>query len=173
MRDLLNEMAKSINNGINYPALMTALAIPDICGGLISDDGKAEDFRYIDWFNENATHHFNGLLSGQIAYFLRCSVLHQGRLAHPASKKHFDEIMFVIENDLSTHLIGIKHKSGKNFLVINLKIFCKVIYHTTTKWLSKVEQTENYKKNYKKFFKYNNQKLPWNEDGISVIAAFE
>lgn len=173
MQNLLNEMAKAINNGINYPALMTALTIPDICGALVSEDGEASDFKYINWFNQNATKHFGGLLTGEIAYFVRCAVLHQGRLAHPAFKKHFHELMFVTENDLSTHLIEIKHKNGKDFLVVNLKLFCKVIYHTTMSWLRDAEQMENYQKNYKKFFKYNRQALPWDKDGISVIAAFE
>ncbi len=172
MRLLLKEMMSCISSKAYYPALITAVSIPDICAALDSN-GNTNSKKYINWFDANAAKYFYSLLDGKAAYYLRCSVVHQGRLSHPNFKLLCDEIMFVTNNgDIGIHLIEIIQSSGKRFLVLELDKFCTTIYKSTIDWLNLVEQTEKYKNNYSKFFRKNVQPLPWDENGISVIAAF-
>jgi hypothetical protein len=171
MRILLNEMMQCVSAKAYYPALITAVTIPDICAALDSN-GSTKPSKYIKWFEANAAKYFQTLLDGRTAYYLRCSVLHQGRLSLPQSKHSFD-IMFVTENSgMSIHLISIVHKGGKEFLVLELNKFCQAIYNSAIDWLRLVEESDNFKNNYKKFFKENIQPLPWDEEGVSIIASF-
>jgi hypothetical protein len=173
MQSLLREMMSCFHAKAYYPALITAVSIPDICGALESD-GRAHSTKYIDWFNSNAARYFDTLLDGATAYSLRCSVVHQGRLSNPKFKHVCDEIMFVTGNNgISLHLIKIRRSRGKVFLVLELDKFCATIYKSTMDWLKQVEQTENYKNNYSKFFRKNIQPLPWDDNGVSIIAAFD
>ncbi len=68
-----------------YPALITAVSIPDICAGLESN-GNADSAKYVKWFDNNAAKYFDTLLDGAMAYYLRCSVVHKGRLSHTKLK---------------------------------------------------------------------------------------
>jgi len=47
MRDLLNQIQSAIETKAYYLALYTSLTIPDICGAMQSDDGKATKEKYI------------------------------------------------------------------------------------------------------------------------------
>src|SRR6266851_8533311 len=68
-----------------YAALVTALALPDICGFLESPNVGSQQ-RYIRWFNQYLLGRYTGLvgeeshvfLSGEDCYALRCSYLHEG-----------------------------------------------------------------------------------------------
>ena len=172
MQNLLKEMMRCLNAKAYYPALITAVSIPDICAALESN-GNTNSTKYINWFNANAAKYFDTLLDGSMAYYLRCSVAHQGRLSHPGFKHSFDEIMFVTDNNgISLHLIEIIQSGGKKFLVLELDKFCQVMYNSTIDWLNQVEQTEKYKNNYQRFFRKNIQPLPWDENGVSIIASF-
>lgn len=51
MRDVLNQMKAANGAGLYYVALFSALAIPDICGALESQDGTANGQRYRAWFD--------------------------------------------------------------------------------------------------------------------------
>ncbi|WP_213761964.1 hypothetical protein [Caballeronia sp. dw_19] len=71
-----------------FMALMGALSVPDICGALESQDGKATGAKYMAWFDIwVAPKYFVGSgvdrvpsLTGRQCYGLRCAALHQGRL---------------------------------------------------------------------------------------------
>ena len=172
MQKLLKEMMNCVTSKAYYPALMTSVSIPDICAALESN-GETNSVKYIKWFDTHAAKHFKTMLNGSNAYYLRCAILHQGRLSHRKYKQSFDEIMFVIENhEISTHLIELKRVGGKTYLVLELDKFCASIYRSANVWLKQVESTENYKKNYAKFFQRNNQPLPWDDHGMSIIASF-
>jgi hypothetical protein len=53
MKDLIQQIRAANRNGLYYVALFTALALPDICGGLEAPDGLATRARYIAWFDKN------------------------------------------------------------------------------------------------------------------------
>ncbi len=166
-------MGDAINAKLYYPALITAMTLPDICASLESN-GFTDDERYMKWFDENAAKHFGTLLTGEIAWYLRCSVLHNGRLSHPNFKTNVKEIMFVTDNEgFANHLIRLKTKNGKEYLVLELRKFCQAMYMAVIEWLKKVENTDIYKSNYKKYFNRNSQAFPFNEEKLSVIASFE
>jgi hypothetical protein len=173
MRELLDEMAAAFDAKAYYPTLITAVTLPDMCSALGSKDGQADFDKYVEWFDKYAAKYFNKHVDGRTAYFIRCAVVHQGRLVHGAFKKGF-EIMFVTENNtqISVHLTGLV-KDGKDFLVLELHHFCHSIYQAVMEWLSVAEETENYKRNYKKFFQKDKQPWPWDDKAVSIIASTE
>jgi hypothetical protein len=172
MRDLLNEMMQAVNSKAYYPALITAVTVPDICAALESN-GYTQDDKYIAWFDANAVSYFDGFLDGAKAYFLRCAVVHQGRLSHKNFKTSFHEIMFVTDNkEFGMDFIGVVNNEGKEFLAIELKRFCAVIYTAANKWLEKIENTPAYQKNYGLFFRKGVLPTPWN-DHIEIISSFQ
>jgi hypothetical protein len=161
-------MMQAVNSQAFYPALMTAVSVPDICGAL-AHEGRQETKFYIQWFNDYAAIGFDGLIDGKIAWSLRNSVLHQGRLEVKAQS--FNQVIIVTDNKgMSINHWGVK-KSGKKYLVIELNTFCLQIYQSATKWLDTVETTKKYRNNYKLFFKKEKLKMPW-DDEIDVIAVF-
>jgi hypothetical protein len=89
MLDLLAQTKSALEAGAYMPALMTTLTVPDICGALGSDDGRASGSKYrawlVDWFKLNAGTPYAAAIEADAAarlYAFRCSLLHQGS-SHP------------------------------------------------------------------------------------------
>lgn len=64
-----------------YAALALALTLPDICGDLEKPEPKPKrnlGKRYALWWNTYIAPRYNGFLSGDDCYGLRCAFLHQG-----------------------------------------------------------------------------------------------
>jgi hypothetical protein len=171
MRDLLNEMKLALKFKAYYPALITAVTIPDICAFLHTGAKSRNKARYIKWFNDYASKRFKGLVDGTIAYDLRNSVLHEGSL-EAESGKSFDHFLVVLDNKgLSINQWGVK-KGGNEYLAIELNIFCDHIHKSVIEWLNKLEKTKMYQKNYKLFFKKDKLETPWGDE-MDVIAVFQ
>jgi hypothetical protein len=172
VQDLINEMMLAISVKAYYPALITAVTIPDICAALESD-GFTNDDKYKAWFDANAASYFNGFLDGNKAYYLRCAVVHQGRLSHPTFKTSFQEIMFVTDSKgFGMDFIGVVNNKGKEFLAIELNRFCAVMYKAADSWIKKMENTYLYKKNYNLFFRKGILPTPWDEN-VEIISSFQ
>jgi hypothetical protein len=85
MLDLLEQTKAALETGAYMPALMVTLAVPDICGALASDNGRASGPKYrewlADWFELNAgtpSARAIGSVRAEELYAFRCSLLHQG-----------------------------------------------------------------------------------------------
>ena len=76
MDELIRQIRLASQAGLYYLALFGALALPDICGALASDDGKASGPKYIEWLREYVPQQAG---DAELIYGLRCSLLHQGR----------------------------------------------------------------------------------------------
>ena len=165
MRDIVEQLERSIDSGNYYLSLFMALALPDIAGALDSDDGLASKVKYIDWYErwgrprfmdvlrdslpEHAKEHISDMenpLDGESCYLFRCSMLHQGKTVHPKNK--YSRIIF-IEPGSTTNVAhyGIMNDA----LCIDLPSFCREMILGVRMWLDAVENTDKYLKNYKDF----------------------
>lgn len=172
MIDLLNQIEEAIKKNLYYIALLSSLTIPDICGALESDDGKASKEKYIVWFEKYLDPIYSKgheeFISGEDCYYLRCSILHQGRMSHKKSK--YDRIMFLEPSDFIVHNIVIKGEK-ESVLVIDVIQFCFDVMKALRQWLDKVKETENYKNNSNLFMKrYTNGFPPYFSKNFTVIT---
>ncbi len=77
MERIIKSIEKSVENKNWYSALVLALTLPDICGKF-EDKGKSSSKRYSEWFDKYLGEEYDGYLSGNDCYALRCSFLHEG-----------------------------------------------------------------------------------------------
>ncbi len=165
MKDFLNQVKKALDMNLYYLALFTSLTIPDICGAMDSDDGKAKPARHVDWFNKYVAQKYRGFLTGEDCYYYRCSVLHQGSSQNP--KSTYSRILFV-EPSATTNILHCNILNDA--LNIDVRIFCNDIISGALLWLKENENTELYKKNYNKFMRrYSNGLSPY-IGGVPVIG---
>ena len=93
MRDLLEQIREALRNPrLYYLALFASLALPDICGAINSEDGKANKWKYVKWYDQYVARTCP-FLTGEDCYRFRCSLLHQGSTQHP--KSSYARIVFV------------------------------------------------------------------------------
>ena len=173
MKDFLEQIEIGLKSNLYYLSLFAALAIPDICGAIGSEDGEASRNKYIDWFNKYVAHKYEGQIAGERVvfltaedcYFFRCSLLHQGSSQHP--KSGYSRVIFV-EPSATTNVFHCNIMNDA--LNIDVRIFCNDIIEGARAWLQKYEETELYKKNYGKFMsRYPNGLAPYIV-GVPVIG---
>lgn len=58
MRNVLDQIEQAVEGNLYYLALFVTLAIPDICGALDSDDGRATGAKYVAWFDKHVRAQF-------------------------------------------------------------------------------------------------------------------
>jgi hypothetical protein len=152
MRDFLEQVQGGLDCNLYYLALFAAVAIPDICGALDSDDGYATKAKYIGWFDEYVAPRYRTpsgpILTGEDCYFFRCSLLHQGSLQHPQSS--FSRVLF-LEPGTSTNTL---HRNiMMNALNIDVRIFCQDMLSGAYEWLEKAEDTDRFRENSSRFMR--------------------
>lgn len=155
----IEAIEKSLADSNWFAALTLALTVPDICGRLSFHD-QTSSSRYISWFDSyikekykmevmGETHIF---LTGNDAYALRCSFLHQGDT--DISEQKIRETLSKFEFSIPT----LKDRESKNnhclifrkILMIRVDIFCLDIVDGVKIWIkgneSKVDVIERAQK---------------------------
>ncbi len=149
MRNLLEQIQKGLEYNLYFLSLFTALSMPDICGAIESQDGKATGAKYETWFNKYVASQYEGFLTSAHSNKLRCTYLHQGSSQH--YKSHYSRVLFIEPSNTTKVRI---HKGILNdVLIIDVRIFCLDIINGVNQWLKKVENTESYKANCDKFMR--------------------
>ena len=152
MRDLLEQIERSLEQNLYYLALFGVLSLPDICGAVDSDNGEAERSKYIRWFEDHVGDRYKSqnqvFLSGEDCYYFRCGILHQGSSQHP--KSGYSRILFV-EPSASSNVFHCNILNDA--LNIDVRIFCKDIVDGVRAWLGKVEDTTRFDSNMAKFIR--------------------
>ena len=183
MRDIIDQLERSLDHPEYFLSLFTALAIPDIGGALDSADGVASGERYKEWYErwvrpqfqrtvmsripEHARGHvkLENPLTGDACYRFRCSLLHQGTTQH--AKSPYSRIIFV-EPGATTNTFH--YNTLNDALNIDVASFCREIIAGAREWLDGVEGTERYKSNYDKFARrYPNGLAPYIV-GVPVVG---
>jgi len=169
MKDVLDQIRAASNAGLYYVALFSALAIPDICGALESQDGTANGQRYRAWFDRWVAPKygfFGGTsLTGEVCYYYRCAALHQGRAAHPKMK--YSRILFIEPGSSGVMM----HNNVMNdALNIDVGRFCEDIISSCESWLASVAADPTVQRNLASSMRRHPQGLSPYIGGIPVIA---
>ena len=165
MKELIDPVKKALDNNLYYLALLTALVLPDICGALSSEDGKANKKKYVNWFNRYVGNRYKGCLTGEDCYYFRCSFVHQGTSQHP--KSNYSRVLFV-EPTATSNIFHCNILNGA--LNIDVRIFVMDILKGVEKCLDEIHDTEVFKKNYARFMKRYPNGLPPYIVGVPVIS---
>ena len=164
MDELLRQIEHSITSGSYLLGLYVSLSLPDICGALESDNGKASGAKYKAWFDKWVATKYNKSLSGEQCYSYRCGVIHQGRSTH--DKLGYSRIIFLEPSPNRTF-----HRNTINDAYnIDIGIFCTDIVNSVREWLETVKEDDNFIKNYKYFMKRHEYGIPPYIVGIPVYG---
>jgi hypothetical protein len=147
----LQQIQSCANQKLYYVAIMTSLAVPDIGGAIDSNDGKANKKKYINWFDGYAAPKFipsGRNLTGEECYYLRCSMVHQGRV-QPTKLKRYSDII-LCEFPQSDAPINPLFLTTKNVLLIEPKTFINNIVNAAYDWLEEKYDDEHFKVNTEK-----------------------
>ena len=165
MQDLLDQIRTANQANLFYVALMSALAIPDVCGALESPDGQARRERYAEWFDRHVASSYRGTLTGLDCYYFRCSMLHQGRTHHPASS--FARIFFIEP----TATGNVFHNNVINdALNIDVRIFVNDLVIAAERWLAAASGTPEFRANSPLFVSRYANGLPPYIIGVPIIG---
>lgn len=107
----VKEIRAALDNRLYFIALMSALALPDICGKAEYPDEKYTGNRYKNWLNKYVNSREFGKyeypaiqgLEAEIIYKLRCNLLHQGTPNVEEDIADVDYFELVRVNPLSCH----------------------------------------------------------------------
>jgi hypothetical protein len=147
MLSLAKEIEGSVDDGRLLTALLTALAIPDICGALDSANGSANRTAYAAWFEKYVAPMYlpsrRELFTGNDCYKCRCRLLHQGRTTGAG---RYAEYEFLFEKMAGVADFGVSRlDEGK--LLIEVPVLCRNIVYAIYDWLEAVEDTPLFKEN--------------------------
>lgn len=162
MDELIRQIREASTSGLFYLALLGALSLPDICGALASDDGKASPSKYKSWLQDNVPQQAGG---ADEIYGLRCSLLHQGRAMPHGS--HFP-IAFMHPAAGQLHNLSTE-VNGDRVGWLSIPIFVDEVTRGAESWLSQFGTTRTVKRNLAKFARLRPAGLPPHVSG-PVIA---
>ncbi len=175
MEEIAKQIQIAINNKLYYLALYVTLTLPDILGALVSDDGIRNKDRYIWWFDtyvtpQNADSNGNSLLTGEISYKLRCSLLHEGKMELEAERVGYSRIIFTTpEGSMQSHCFEQQY-DDEIALLLNVSTFCEQVLSGLRKFLEDYGDTEQFKQNYNSFVTYHPNGLFPYALGMPVIG---
>jgi hypothetical protein len=162
MDEMIRQIRAAAAAGLHYLALYGALALPDICGALASDDGKASGSKYKGWLRANVPEQAGG---ADIIYGLRCSLLHQGRALPHGS---------VFPMAFTAGPGGLHNLStvvnGEQVGWCHIDEFVREVTAGVEQWFAQYGTTNTVVRNLDKFVRVRPEGLPPHVVGIPVIA---
>jgi hypothetical protein len=130
----LGEIDGAISAKLYYVALVATLTLPDLCGALMSEDGRSTKERYKNWYNANLAHDFT-FMTADHCYSLRCGMIHQGRAKLLGGG--FDRVIFV------PPMPGVFHNNiMKGALQFDIFIFCNSFTNAVARWWQRERESE-------------------------------
>lgn len=148
----LSQIDECVKKGFYYVAIMASLVIPDIGGAIDSDNGSANKTKYAGWFNKYVQPRYIGdlKLTGDECFYLRCSMLHQGKTKHDADKikvafTNFPQVIPPVTPLFRHNSLG---------LLIDPRTFCYNMIYGAYCWLEVVHDDDCFKKNIENFISF-------------------
>lgn len=164
MTPLLNQIQNATHHGFYMLGLYSALSLPDICGALESNGGRASGARYKKWFDDWVAHKYLGNFSGEQCYAFRCGIVHQGRAAH--TNLGFSRILFVEPG----HGAMLHNNIMNDALNIDVGVFCQDLVDSVREWEKPAAKTNNYSRNITKLLQRHTNGLSPYIRGIPVYS---
>lgn len=155
-------MRRASEAGLYFIALMTALALPDMMGGLGAPNGKATGPRYRAWLAQHAGRDRD---AAAVLWDLRCSLVHQGS----SRTQHGHHIAFVEPGPLVFHN-SVTEMGGEVVLWLDIPSFVGEIAAAVEAWLAAFAETDPVSQNLARFAHRRATGLPPHVVGIPVIA---
>lgn len=149
MQTLISQTREAMSAGLYYAALMCALAIPDIAGALVSDNGQANGKKYAKWYEKWARPRLkeernrDNPFTGEDCYDFRCAMLHQRKFTRKANGRKTVFIEPGYQN-YSMHYVDI----GSDTFLIQIDQFVAEILRGCELWLADVQESDLFRNNY-------------------------
>ena len=138
MEKIIESVRTALSTKNNYAALIVALTLPDICVAL--EHSSTTGRGYATWFNVNL-HQYQGFLSGEDCYALRCALLHQGKddISEQKMRQVLEHYVF-LTSGAHCNLFKDLTINGKtvSFLQLNVCIFCEYLCQSAEAWIKSV-----------------------------------
>lgn len=124
-----------------------AVALPDICGALQSENGKALQERYESWCHDNLKAGFENWTPKDL-YSLRCGMLHQGRVS---GLKHGVKRVVLMPKGRN-RVIDCMSDDGTS--VYSVVEFCLNMNRAVVAWYEANQHDANVKRNMQELMQY-------------------
>jgi len=140
---LLEQIEACLHKQWYYVAIMASLVIPDIGGAIDSENGEADQKKYAAWFDKYVKPKYTGKtnLTGDKCYYLRSSMLHQGKTKHSKIKVVF---MRFPQSNAHVNPVLLKNNQG---LLVEPNTFCNNMVYAAYDWLEVVHDNSRFKNN--------------------------
>lgn len=159
--DILTQINIAADNGLDLLALSLAVALPDICCSLISDNGRTDREKYKEWCKENLKDGFHYVTPDDL-YSMRCGVLHNGRFGD--LKHRVSQVVFVPKggNTFTNCLMD-------DVYLYSVDTFCLNMNRAVVTWYAANKDNANVLKNISRLMQYR-QNGAFGIQGLPVIA---
>lgn len=128
MESLTDEIKNALRAKLWYAALVLTLTLPDVCAALETVDGRSTPERYKAWYNAWLKKKYDGLVSADDLYFLRCGVAHQAKFKHAAMQ--YKRIFFSLRPNGQFFHKNVLDEA----LNLDLMWFCKDVVESAEEW---------------------------------------
>lgn len=159
---LLNEIKHASKSGMPLIAIGMAVALPDICVSLISEDGRSTGALYVAWCDENLGEKFN-FITGKDMWSMRCGVLHNGRFGD--LKHNVARVIFALPD--SGTMINCQINDAYFYSV---QEFCSGVTDAAFQWMEANKDNKNIVENLPRLMQYRHDGLPPYVGGATVLA---
>lgn len=165
MDELIRQIRAASMGELYYLALFGALALPDICGALGSENGKASGPKYKGWLRDNVPAQAT---QADLIYGLRCSLIHQSS-AHPHGSQF--PIAFAYPTAGQVHNLWTE-VNGDRVCWLSIPTFVDEVCTGAETWMAKFGNTNIVVRNYEKFARLRSEGLPPHVSGpiIALLA---
>ena len=163
MDELIRQIRIATAAGLYYLALYGALALPDICGALGSENGIATGPRYRDWLSDNVPERAG---DAHMIWGLRCSLMHQGR-----ALPHRGRFPAAFVNGTELHNVGfIFEEPEQGVTIFSIPMFVEEVTEGAERWLQQFGATKTVMQNLERFARLHPHGLPPFVVGVPVFA---
>lgn len=167
LRLMVTQMVAAEAAGLQFPALMTGLALPDICGALGSENGRASGPKTRRWLAEWLPRVGE---SASAIYGLRCSLLHQGS-PHPDDGS--PRMILVEANPQNSHILGGRwtlESTGEVATFLDIPVFIAEVASGVSRWLDAHGDSTTVRRNLTRFAHRRPLGYPPFVEGFPVIT---
>jgi hypothetical protein len=163
MEDLIAQIRAAARADLFYVALIGSLALPDICGALDSEDGRANGGKYRDWLRSNVPGH---AAEADLIWGLRCSLLHKGSALPDGGHSR---VAFTTPGPLQIHRSTTDIR-GDSVYWISIPMFVEEVTAGAESWFARVGGSASVQKNMRRFAHWRPEGLPPHVVGAPVVA---
>jgi len=174
LESILNDIDRSIEARLFYPAVLTSLTIPDICMALTLPANQSVKPKHYIYFVDTYAYEQGLGVSGEDCYRLRGGVMHRGDFkGHP----QFDwtHVLFSLpESTNAFHGISVKSYQGDQAAaMLDLQRFCNAMKEAVCQWYGDNKENNLVRNNLSNIISFRPQGVNPFCVGTSVVASGE